>query len=440
MLRDLNAMGKRLKAILLTKHEEDREEARALTLKMKGLIQKLSPQFGVKKIKHALGALAFLFGMSNTANAQNFAPSLTNPFGLSAVNYIAFPSLVDIDNDGDLDLFVVEVYGVVKYFQNTGTANNPQFAAPVTNPFGISTVEENDLITFADLDGDGDKDLIMGTSDGNINYFQNTGSATNPQFAAPLTNPFGIQQNLYLAAPTFADLDGDGDLDLLIGGIEYSYAPYYYYKSLNYYKNIGTATAPNFQLQADANDPFSSIVVDDYAITHLVDLDGDGDYDLIYSGYYGALTYHQNTGTATNPIFSSVGVSNPFGLMPGYYLSIITSGDLDNDGDVDVIIGEYGYPAANLNYYRNTKFNLGLGEELSFDFRLHPNPASDIVRVQTGADVVAKVELIDINGGVVKSMEFLQESIDISDLATGVYLVKLTNQRGEVGVKRFVKR
>jgi len=439
MLRDLSAFGKRLQVILMTKREEDREEARALTLKMKGLIKKLSPEFGVKKIKHALGALAFLFGLSHNASAQSFAPPLTNPFGLSAVNYIALPAFVDIDGDGDLDLFVVEYTGTVKYFQNIGTANNPQFAPPVDNPFGINPEEGNVFITFGDLDGDGDKDIMMGAYYGNIQYFQNTGSATNPQFAAPTTNPFGITAGLYLAAPTLADLDGDGDLDLLMGSIEYIDPPYYNFKGLRYFKNIGTASAPNFELQTGSADPFNNVSVYYFAYPHLVDLDNDGDYDLIFGEYYGVIKYHQNTGSATNPVFSSVGLTNPFGLQQGYYLTAIASGDLDNDGDMDLLIGEYGEYYADMKYYRNTLVNLSLGDEFTFDFRVHPNPATDFVRIQTGADVVAHAELLDVNGSVVKATEYLQDGIDLSDLAPGVYLIKLTNQRGEVGVKRLVK-
>lgn len=439
MLLDLNSLGKRLQVILMTKREEDREEARALTAKMNALIQKLRPRFGVKKLKHALGVLAFLFGLSSQANAQNFAPPLTNPFGLSALNYIAMPTFVDIDGDGDLDLFVMETDGNIKYFQNTGTANNPQFAAPVENPFGIVNDELNSFLAFGDVDGDGDKDFFAGDGYGSLRYFQNTGTAANPQFAAPVTNPFGITAGLYLASPTLADLDGDGDLDLLMGSYEYIDPPYYDFKGLRYFKNIGTTTAPNFQLQTDANDPFNAIVVANFAFPHFVDLDNDGDYDLLFGEYYGVLKYHQNIGTAASPVFSTMGQTNPFGLQAGYYLSFITSGDLDNDGDMDILIGEYGEYYADMKYYRNTSINLSLDEEHTFDFRLHPNPATDVVRVLTSIDVVAHAELLDINGCVVKSIAHLQDGIDISDLAAGVYLIKLTNQRGEIGMKRLVK-
>jgi hypothetical protein len=437
MMRELRSLSQRLQQILLTKSAEDRAEAQALVKKIRSLIGRLSAAFSKKQIKQALGALAFLFGMSHAAEAQNFASPLTNPFGLSAVNYIAAPAFVDIDGDGDLDLFVGEAYGGIKYFQNTGTAANPQFASPISNPFGLFSNADNVFLSFGDLDNDGDKDLILGEYYGVIKYFQNTGTATNPQFAAPIVNPFGTSAGYLLAVPTLADIDGDGDLDLLVGDYGYVYLPYYNYPALRFFRNIGTASAPNFQLANGANDPFENISVNDFALPNLVDLDNDGDFDLLYGGYYGSINYHQNTGTAANPNFSSVGQTNPFGLQSGYYVALIASGDLDNDGDIDLLIGEY---YGNMKYYRNTTTTIGLDEANTLDFRLYPNPATHLVRVEIGSELLVRAELMDIHGQLLRSIEHPGDGIDISDLPAGVYLVRLTNQSGETGIKRLVKQ
>jgi hypothetical protein len=437
MMRELRALSQRLQQILLTKNAEDRAEAQALVKKIKSLISRLSAAFSKKQIKQALGALAFLFGMSHSAEAQNFASPLTNPFGLSAVNYIAAPAFVDIDGDGDLDLFVGEGYGAIKYFQNIGTATNPQFAAPISNPFGLSSNADYVFLAFGDLDNDGDKDLILGEYYGVIKYFQNTGTATNPQFAAPIVNPFGTSPGTYLALPTLADIDGDGDLDLLVGDYGYVYLPYYNIKSLRFFRNIGTASSPNFQLASAANNPFENIATNGFALPNLVDLDNDGDFDLLFGGYYGSINYHQNTGTAANPIFSSAGQTNPFGLQSGYYVAVIASGDLDNDGDIDLLIGEY---YGNMKYYRNTTTTIGVDDANALDFKLYPNPATHLVRVEMGSEVLVHAELMDMHGQLLRSIEHLDDGIDLSDLPTGVYLIRLTNQRGESAIKRLVKQ
>jgi hypothetical protein len=163
-----------------------------------------------------------------TPAAPVFASSVENPFNITNIGIFAFPTFADIDHDGDLDLFVCELYGAMKFFENTGTASLPNFAAPQENPFGITPVNYFGAPTFADLDHDGDLDLLVGEYYGNTRYFKNTGTATSPAFAAPVTNPFGITQVSYYAIPALADLDNDGDLDLVIGE---------YYGDLQYFKN-----------------------------------------------------------------------------------------------------------------------------------------------------------------------------------------------------------
>src|SRR4029450_3933961 len=112
------------------------------------------------------------------------APS-TNPFGLSGVGFAAVPALVDLDGDGDLDLFVGE-RNTTYFFRNTGTAVAPAFAPRVANPFGLADIGDFAAPSFADLDGDGDLDAVVGELYGDLFVAWNTGSATSPAFAAPV--------------------------------------------------------------------------------------------------------------------------------------------------------------------------------------------------------------------------------------------------------------
>ena len=114
-----------------------------------------------------------------------------------------------------------------EYILQTGTAN----------PFNGVSVGLLSAPTLADIDGDGDLDAIVGEQDGNLNYYKNTGSSTAPVYTAQTgtANPFnGINTELY-SNPTFADLDGDGDLDEVVGPG---------HGTLYYYKNTGSSTAP----------------------------------------------------------------------------------------------------------------------------------------------------------------------------------------------------
>ena len=157
---------------------------------------------------------------SGTANSPSFDAAEINPFGLISLgpDAYALPAFGDIDSDDDLDLLVGEIGGNVIFFRNIGTSSIPLFAAPQTNPFGLQRVNSGSSApTFDDVDGDGDLDAFSGDLDGNAIFFENIGSATEPAFAAQLTNRFGMEDIGGYTAPCFGDLDGDGDLDALIG-------------------------------------------------------------------------------------------------------------------------------------------------------------------------------------------------------------------------------
>ncbi|HVH06222.1 MAG TPA: hypothetical protein VNE71_09525, partial [Myxococcota bacterium] len=67
-------------------------------------------------------------------------------------------------------------------------ARTPVFVDPLL-PFGLTDVGEAASPDFADLDGDGDLDALVGESDGKLLYFTNTGTKALPAFAAPVTSP-----------------------------------------------------------------------------------------------------------------------------------------------------------------------------------------------------------------------------------------------------------
>ena len=310
----------------------------------------LRPEFRFSKVFAAsVMALSLVFGK---VQAQSFDTIQVNPFGLVAPGYWSSPAFADIDDDGDLDLMVGRQgsYGELLVFLNNDR-NCPQVDAPVTNPYGFTT-QLNDFafVTVGHLDDDGDMDLIAGDNSNDLHYYENTGSATNPQFSSPQINPFGISMAPYafLIVPNLADLDGDADLDLLVGDQAGEFI---------YFENTGSATAPSFGPYSINPFGLNSLGLNKYnSSPALTDLDKDGDLDLL-SGMYdygqgeGHLVYYENTGTATSPAFASP-VLNPFGIVSTGYFGIPGAGDLDLDGDVDIIVG-FG-DEDQLGYYENS--------------------------------------------------------------------------------------
>jgi len=164
----------------------------------------------------------------------------------------AMPVLVDIDFDGLLDLFVGN-YGqylysgnytsYISYYKNTGTQANPKFTLQQKDLANISQlgIGLNLIPAFGDLDGDVDIDMLVGSDDGTLYYFENTGGITTPAFTYVSSNYQGIDVG-NASAPQLFDLDEDGDLDLIIGEET---------GNINYYENSGS-NPPVFTLVTES--------------------------------------------------------------------------------------------------------------------------------------------------------------------------------------------
>jgi len=291
----------------------------------------------------------------NTGTA--LAPAFTeqtggsNPFDGVDVGVYSTPTFVDIDGDGDMDAFIGELDGIINYYRNTGTALAPAFTEQtgVNNPFNGVDLGDVSTPAFTDIDGDGDMDAFIGEQGGIIKYYRNTGDNTlAPTFTAQTggANPFdGVNVGRY-SVPAFVDIDGDGDMDAFIGESE---------GNIKYYLNTGTALAPTFTVQIGGANPFDGVDVGRYSVPAFVDIDGDGDMDAFIGQSWGTIKYYLNTGTALAPAFTEqTGGANPLngvdvGDVGGF--SAPAFADIDGDGDMDAFIGEQ---FGNINYYLNT--------------------------------------------------------------------------------------
>src|SRR5262249_12140033 len=117
-----------------------------------------------------------------------------NPLNGIDVGDLSAPSFGDLDHDGDLDLIVGNDAGTFAYFKNTGSATDPHFVEQTgaANPLNGIDIGNKTKPAFADIDGDGDLDIAFGKNDGTIGLFKNTGTVSSPAFVelTGSANPF----------------------------------------------------------------------------------------------------------------------------------------------------------------------------------------------------------------------------------------------------------
>lgn len=276
----------------------------------------------------------YFFRNSGTSTIPSYALETKNLVSEIIVDMglFSYVTFADIDNDGDMDLFVGVENGNLNFYRNTGTASNPIFTLEADS---LISVGKRCSPIFADIDDDGDFDFFSGEMEGNINFFRNTGSATNPIFALE-TNNFSAIDVGSLSTPAVADIDNDGDLDLFIGERD---------GNINFYHNTGAATNPILTLETEN---FAAIDVGLFSTPTFTDIDHDNDWDLFIGENSGNINFYRNTGTSTNPVFTLE--TENFALLDTGYESAPCFADIDGDGDYDFFAGEYD---GGLYFYRN---------------------------------------------------------------------------------------
>lgn len=171
------------------------------------------------------------------------------------------------------------------------------------------------LIAWGDLDADGDVDV----SEASTEYW-NDGGCPGPPAWRPQTYVLPVISGCSSCQEALGDLDADGDLDLVAGCFE----PHMYL-----YWNVGTPQVPAWQYGASIFDGYY------YSVPRLADLDGDGDLDLIVYADFQHVRLRENTGSAQVPEWGTPWVTLPLTSLMSR--GAIAVGDLDGDGDFDIV-------------------------------------------------------------------------------------------------------
>ena len=229
---------------------------------------------------------------------------------------------VDVDGDGDVDALSAS-YGddKIAWYENTagdGTAWTPGTIS--------TTASAAQAVSAADVDGDGDVDVLSASSvDGRVAWYENVGGDGS------LWQTRTIATTTDGAFAVFAaDIDGDGDADVLSGSS-------YYDEEIAWHENTaGDGTAWTTHSIATTTDILLSVFP--------ADVDGDGDLDALCSFGSNEVAWYENTaGDGSTWTRRSIATSPARSLF---------AADVDDDGDMDALSVSLG--SSRMDWYENT--------------------------------------------------------------------------------------
>lgn len=354
--------------------------------------------------------------------ATDFLQSTTIDLG-----EVAAPTFADVNGDGLADMIVGsrgEFTGGSSFkpslalFLNTGTSGSPEFTLADSDWLQVSEIGLGQYVhpTFGDIDGDGDLDLVIGDLSGRVFLFLNTAGAGNEmtfELGGAISTNTGVIDVGQQATPQLYDLDNDGKPDLIIGERN---------GNLNYYRNVSTSGSIGFEFITDTLGDISTVETGFFIgssaphfykyndITYLLIGVERGRLHL-YSGIDG-----NENGTYMQESLNAFGVEAGEKARPAVI-------DLYNTGTPDIFCGSVG---GGVLYYTSdmtvSVHNTRKVEKL----QLYPNPASDYLQI-SGSQTVSNSQysIYDISGRVIQSGVYNGNAISVSGIPSGAYILVL---------------
>ena len=341
----------------------------------------------------------------------------------------SYPSFFDYNLDGLMDL-VVGNYGYhntgndptssLALFENIGTNSNPSFNLVDRNWQNISSINLNiNLVKpalnlypcFGDLDGDNDKDMIIGDADGKLHFFENDGNIP-ANFSLSSPNFFQIDIGSF-ATPFIYDINKDGLNDLIVGEQT---------GTINYFPNRGTINSAIFDtiIENFGNvDIEDSVISTGYSSPKIIDIDNER---YLISGSFSGYLYAfeiDSIDSSFAPI--DIGLNN---IWDGSITSIDFT-DLNNDFELDIIVGN---KSGGLTYYNSDSLLTNTNNFANSELMLYPNPTKNNITIVS--NTLGNVELYNTHGILIlqKTKRSDKLIISLKNVSNGIYYLKFNNK------------
>ncbi|MBE0649094.1 MAG: T9SS type A sorting domain-containing protein [Bacteroidales bacterium] len=328
--------------------------------------------------------------------------------------------------------------GRIAWFRNTGGSLNPSFSLVTDDLGGLSSLERTGLYpAFSDLNGDGAIDLMVGQDDGTLTYLENSADGSSPPtFRPPVWKYQGIDVG-ESSTPQLFDFDSDGLADLIIGEKN---------GNLNYFQNTGTLNNPVFTFVTDSlgkvNVTNYQISYDGYS-TPCFFRDNTGETRLLVGSEEGKVWYFDEIPADPLAVFPesvdlhSLITPQLFPLKCGWRTAPAI-GFLTDSTWFDLSVGNW---AGGINYFTHQnppQVLLGIQTQIhpqQRKFFVYPNPADHAVSVGFSSKAPSRayqLKILNLFGQpVIQRQVRPGENIPIHELPNGLYLVTLTDPAGK---------